>query len=49
MRAVIQVPKNLNKKDIEEIALKEKNVLKFLNNKPKKVIVITNRIVNFVV
>ena len=49
VRAVIEVPIDTNKKEIEEIALKEKNVLKFLNNKPKKVIIIPNRIVNFVV
>ena len=49
VRAVIEVPIDTNKEDIEKIALKEKNVLKFLNNNPKKVIIIPNRIVNFVV
>ena len=49
VRAVINVPIDLSKSDIEEIAMKEKNVLKFLNKKPKKVIVIPNRIVNFVI
>ena len=49
MRAVINVPIDLSKSDIEEIAMKEKNVLKFLNKKPKKVIVIPNRVVNFVI
>ena len=49
VRAVIEVPIDTNKKDIKEIALKEKNVLKFLNNNPKKVIIIPNRVVNFVV
>ena len=49
VRAVIEVPIDTNKKEIEEIALKEKNVLKFLNNNPKKVIIIPNRVVNFVV
>ena len=34
---------------IEEIAWKEENVLKFLNKKPKKVIIIPNRVVNFVI
>ena len=48
VRAVIEVPPNLSKVDIEKIALKEKNVLKFLNKNPKKVIVIPNRVVNFV-
>ena len=49
VRAVIEVPIDLDKNDIEEIALKEKNVLKFLNKKPKKVIIIPNRVVNFVI
>ena len=49
VRAVIEVPKDLDEKDIKEIALKEKNVLKFLNNDPKKVIIIPNRVVNFVI
>ncbi len=49
MRAIIEVQKDINKDDLEKIALKEKNVLKFLNVTPKKVIVIPNRIVNFVI
>ena len=49
VRAVIEVPIDLNKVDIEKIALKEKNVLKFLNKIPKKVIIIPNRVVNFVI
>ena len=49
VRSVINVPIDLSKSDIEEIAMKEKNVLKFLNKKPKKVIVIPNRVVNFVI
>ena len=49
VRAVIEVPKDTNKKDLEKIALNEKNVLKFLNHNPKKVIIIPNRIVNFVI
>ena len=49
VRAVIEVPIDLDKSDIKEIALKEKNVLKFLNKKPKKVIVISNRVINFVI
>ncbi len=49
VRAIIEVPVDLNNNDIEEIALKEKNVLKFLNEKPKKVIIIPNRVVNFVI
>ena len=42
-------PVKLDKNDIEEMALKEENVLKFLNKKPKKVIIIPNRVVNFVI
>ena len=49
VRAVIEVPMNLSEKEIEVIARKEQNVLKFLNPNPKKVIVIPNRIVNFVI
>ena len=49
VRAVIEVPIDLNKVDIEKIALKEKNVLKFLNKNPKKVIIVPNRVVNFVI
>ena len=49
MRAIINVPYDTNKLELEKIALKEKNVLKFLNGKPKKVIVIPNRVVNFVI
>ncbi|MDC1375771.1 leucine--tRNA ligase [bacterium] len=49
MRALINVPYNTNKLDLEQLAMKEKNVLKFLNGVPKKVIVIPNRVVNFVI
>ena len=49
MRAVIEVQKDLDKNDLEKIALKEENVLKFLNETPKKVIIIPNRVVNFVI
>ena len=49
MRAIIEVENNLNNEDLERIALKEKNILKFLNETPKKVIIIPNRIINFVI
>ena len=49
VRAIVEIPINSNEEDIKTIALKEKNVLKFLIDKPKKVIIIPNRIVNFVV
>ena len=40
---------SLSKEDLEKIAMNEKNVLKFLNGVPKKVIIVPNRIVNFVI
>ena len=49
VRAIVEIPINSNEEDIKTIALKEKNVLKFLIDKPKKVIIIPNRIVNFVI
>ena len=49
MRALVNVPVNTNKIDLENIALKNKNILKFLNAKPKKVIIVPNRVINFVV
>ena len=49
MRALINVPIGTNKQDLELLALKEKNIKKLLNGPPKKVIIIPDRIVNFVV
>ncbi len=49
VRAIIEVPINSKKEDIEEIALKQENVLKFLIKEPKKVIILPNRVVNFVI
>ncbi len=49
MRAIIEVQKDLNNNQLKQIALKEKNILKFLNDTPKKIIIVPNRIVNFVV
>ncbi len=49
MRAIIEVQKDLNNDQLKQIALKEKNVLKFLSDKPKKIIIVPNRIVNFVI
>jgi leucyl-tRNA synthetase len=48
MRAVIEVSIDLSKDDLEKLALKEQNVLKFLDGSPKKTIIIPNRIINFV-
>ena len=49
MRAIIEVQKDLNNDQLKQIALKEKNILKFLSDKPKKIIIVPNRIVNFVI
>ena len=48
MRAVIEVPSDSSKEELEKLALNEQNVLKFLNGNPKKSIIIPNRIINFV-
>jgi len=48
MRAVIEVSIDLSRDDLEKLALKEQNVLKFLDGSPKKTIIIPNRIINFV-
>lgn len=50
LRATIEVPKDLTKSELEEIARKEKNVERFLTEgEVKKVIVVPNRLVNVVV
>jgi leucyl-tRNA synthetase len=48
MRAIIEVSLDLSKEELEKLALKEENVLKFLDGLPKKSIIIPNRIINFV-
>ena len=48
MRAIISVPNNTSQKELEILGLMEPNVKKFLNGSPKKVIVVINRVVNFV-
>ena len=48
MRAIIHVPNNTNQKELETLALLEPNVKKFLHGTPKKVIIVVNRVVNFV-
>ena len=49
-RGQIEVQKDLNQTDIEQLALAEPAVQKALNgNEPKKVIVVPGRIVNVVV
>ena len=48
MRAVIEVSKDLNIDELKDLALKQQNVIKFLDQPPTKTIIIPNRIVNFV-
>ena len=48
MRAIIHVPNNTSQKELETLALMEPNVKKFLHGTPKKVIIVVNRVVNFV-
>ena len=47
VRAVIEIPINSNKKDVEKIAMKEK-CFKIFDQQAKKVI-IPNRVINFVI
>jgi len=49
MRAVIEVSKDLNIDELKDLALKQKNVIKFLDRPLIKTIIIPNRIVNFVI
>ncbi|MDA9171425.1 leucine--tRNA ligase [Alphaproteobacteria bacterium] len=48
MRAIINVPNNTSQKELENLALMEPNVKKFLHGTPKKIIIVVNRVVNFV-
>ena len=47
-RAEIKISKSLDNKEIEILALKHKNVVKFLTKTPKKIIYIPNKIINIV-
>ncbi|MCB9034638.1 MAG: leucine--tRNA ligase [Chitinophagales bacterium] len=49
LRANIQVDANASKEEVEKLALNDEQVLKYIENKtPKKVIVVPNKIVNIV-
>ena len=48
-RAEILVNRNISENEIKDIAISNKKIKKFLLNKPKKIIVIPNRIINIVV
>ena len=49
LRATIDVPTDLNQPEIEKIALKHENVMKFVGDKkPKKIIYVPGKIVNIV-
>ncbi|MDR0825843.1 MAG: leucine--tRNA ligase [Mycoplasmataceae bacterium] len=49
LRATIIIDKDLNQHDVEQLALKEPKVITFINGrKPKKVIYVKNKILNFI-
>ena len=48
-RGEIKVDKSLNTKEIENLALNHQNIIKFLDQTPKKIIYIPNKIINIVV
>ena len=48
MRAILSVSKGTNEGELKSLALMEPNVKKFLNGSPKKVIIVINRVINFV-
>ena len=47
-RGEIEIPIDLKKEEIEELALNHKNIKKFLSNTPKKMIYVPNKIINIV-
>ena len=48
-RGEIKVAKSLNSKEIENLALNHQNIVKFLDQTPKKIIYIPNKIINIVI
>ena len=48
-RAEIKISKSLNSKEVENLALKHQNIIKFLTETPKKIIYIPNKIINIVI
>ena len=48
-RAEIKISKSLSNKEVENLALKHKNIIKFLTETPKKIIYIPNKIINIVI
>ena len=48
-RAEIKIAKSLDSKEVENLALKNRNIVKFLNKTPKKIIYIPNKIINIVI
>ena len=48
-RAEIKISKSLNNKEVENLALKHQNIIKFLTETPKKIIYIPNKIINIVI
>ena len=48
-RAEIKISKSSNSKEVENLALKHQNIVKFLTETPKKIIYIPNKIINIVI
>ncbi len=48
-RGEIKISKSFNEKEIQNLALNHKNVSRFLNEPPKKIIYIPNKIINIVI
>jgi len=48
-RAEIRISKSLNNKEVENLALNHRNIVKFLSQNPKKIIYIPNKIINIVI
>ena len=49
VRANLELAKGTSQQEVEEAAQSDKNVAKYLTKKPKKVIFVENRLINFVV
>ncbi len=48
-RGEIKIAKSLNSKEVEKLALNHQNIVKFLDQTPKKIIYIPNKIINIVI
>lgn len=49
LRARLNVPNNASREEIERLALADENVQRFLTDKPQKIIIVPNKLINIVV